>query len=182
MTQRDPHGPSRDDPFAIDESPIPVHAWPSDAEGQNTLDAVEADMRHLFKELAEARLSLSEAGRQEEGRVDKILLGVLEACDAFERIFRTIHAKQDQVNRQMKIWIGNFRTIKRLLDTLLRDQDVKSIENLDGGFDPHWHKITETVSDPSKLDGTVVEEVRRGYIRGKKILRKSEVVVVRNAV
>ena len=182
MTQPESSEPTKDDPFAINESPISVHAWPSDAEGSGALDAVEADMRHLFKELAEARLSLSEGERKEEDRVDKVLLGILEACDAFERVFRAIHTKQDQVNRQMKIWIGNFRTIKRLLETLLRDQDVKPIENLDGGFDPHWHKITETVPDPSRLDGTVVEEVRRGYIRGKKILRKSEVVVVRNTV
>ena len=115
-----------------------------------------------------------------EDRVEEILLPILEAIDAFERVFRSIHSRQDEVSRQMKIWVGNFRTVKRLLDALLEQEGVKPIENLQGGFDPHWHKVADTVSDPSKPDGAIVEETRRGYVRGTKILRKSEVVVVRN--
>jgi molecular chaperone GrpE (heat shock protein) len=35
--------------------------------------------------------------------------------------------------------------------------------------------------DPSRSDGTIVEELLRGYLHGPEILRKSEVVVVKNS-
>lgn len=169
----------KDDLFSITESPVPVHAW-EEEEGSPPLDTIEGDIRALMRELAEVRLSQSEVERAGEDRVEEILLRILEAIDAFERVFRSIHARQDEVSRQMKIWVGNFRTVKRLLDALLEQEGVKPIENLQGGFDPHWHKVADTVSDPSEPDGAIVEETRRGYVRGTKILRKSEVVVVQN--
>ena len=80
----------------------------------------------------------------------------------------------------MKKWIGNFRTVYRLLDKVLSEQGVTKIESLDQAFDPHWHKVVGTVVDPSKQDGTIVEETKRGYVWQNQILREAEVIVVRN--
>jgi molecular chaperone GrpE len=167
------------DPFAVPGEPLPLHAGP-DGEDAPALAVVEQDLRGLMRELAEARMSLGEAERGCQDRIDGLFLQVLEAMDAFDRVFRAIHAKQDQVDRQMKIWIGNFRTIRRLLEALLDDHGIKPMENVEEGFDPHWHRVVDTVADPDRPDGTIVEEVRRGYVRGTRILRKAEVVVVRN--
>lgn len=142
--------------------------------------AVEDDLRRLMHDVAEAHLSLEEARRAGEGRLEAVLVKVLDAQDAFERVFEATHAKPEEVTRQMKIWLGNFRTVKRLLDALLDEQGVRMIENLAGGFDPAWHKVADTVADPSLPDGAIIREVRRGYVRGQKLLRKSEVVVVKN--
>ncbi len=142
--------------------------------------AVEDDLRRLMHDVAEAHLSLDEARRAGEGRLEAVLLKILDAQDAFERVFEATHAKPEEVTRQMKIWLGNFRTVKRLLDALLEEEGVRAVENLTGGFDPAWHKVAETVGDPALPDGAIVREVRRGYVRGQKMLRKSEVVVVKN--
>lgn len=148
--------------------------------GDRALERVEEDVRTLMRELAEVRLFQEEARKGEEDHVEGILLQILEAVDAFDRVFRAIHGKEAEVTRQMKIWIGNFRTVKRLLEALLEKEGVRPIENLEGGFDPHWHKVADTVVDPARHEGAVVQEARRGYVRGKKVLRKAEVVVVRN--
>lgn len=143
-------------------------------------EAVEQDVRRLMRDLAEARLSLDDARRAGEDHVESLLLRILDAQDAFERVFEATHAKAGEVTPQMKIWLGNFRTVKRLLEVLLKEEGVVAVENLAGGFDPACHRVAETVADPSLPDGTIVREVRRGYVRGQKILRKSEVVLVKN--
>lgn len=162
----------------IDETPLPLVAW-ADRDAP-AIEVLTSDIGRLMREIAELRFSLAEAERAQEKRTERLLLQILEAIDGFERVFRAAKEKEDQVTKQMKIWLGNFRTVRRLLDNILDEQGVTPIRNLDQGFDPHWHKAVETVADPSRADGTIAEELRHGYLRGTSILRKSEVVVVNN--
>jgi len=130
--------------------------------------------------LSEARLSLTELERQHAEHRKRFLVGVLEVPDAFQRVFRAIRAKEDQVTPQMKIWIGNFRTASHLLEKVLLEEGLVKIENLDLGFDPQWHKVADTIVDQSKADGTIVQEVKPGYVWRGLVIRKAEVIVVRN--
>lgn len=165
--------------LAIDEKPLPVTA--GRAGKQAPLEAVIGDLGALLRRVAELDLALTEEKRARDKATEKILLQILEAIDGFERVFRAVHAKEDLVTKQMKVWLGNFRTVRRLLDNILAEHQVTPIQNLDAGFDPQWHRVMETVADPSRPDGAIAEELTRGYLRGREILRKSEVVVVKNA-
>jgi molecular chaperone GrpE len=81
----------------------------------------------------------------------------------------------------MKIWIGNYSTVRRLLERFLSEQGITRIEILNQTFDPQWHKVADIVADSTKPDGTITEEVKKGYVWQNQVLRKAEVVVVRNA-
>lgn len=148
--------------------------------GESGIEAIEQDIRKLMRQLGEAQFQMAEKEKANAGEVKDMLLALLEITDAFDRVFLSIHAKEDQVTPQMKRWIGNFRTIRRLVDGVLSAQGVVRIENLDYGFDPRWHVVEDTVHDPSKPDGTIVEEVKPGYVWRNKILRETVVRVVRN--
>mgnify|MGYP000978964476 CR=1 FL=1 len=167
-----------DDPFAIDETPIPLHAW--SGQESDPLADLESDIRRLLRERAEARFAVDEARKQNEQIQRQFLLEALDVLDAFDRVFRNIHQKEDQITKQMKIWINNFRTVRRMLEKMLTEHGVTPILNLDGGFDPVWHRVIETVNDPSQPDGFIVEQVRCGYLWNGTILRKAEVIIVRN--
>jgi len=165
--------------FEITEQPVEMGAGGPEAE-ENALAVVERDVRALMRRLGEKDFAIAEQKKEQEGNTRKTLLSLLTVMDSFERVFTAIHKKQDLVDKQMKKWIANFRTIHRMLKQMLSDQGVSRIENLDKGFDPHWHKVFETVTDASEPDGTIVEEVKGGYVWHGAILRKSEVIVVRN--
>ncbi|MCY3024359.1 MAG: nucleotide exchange factor GrpE [Planctomycetota bacterium] len=164
---------------AITEKPVPLSAW-KEGDGGNLPQRIEQDIRGLMRQVAEASDGLSEAKRQHSDKTRQVLLQVIEVMDGFDRVFKSIRAKEDKVTPQTKIWIGNFRTLNRLLDKLVQEQGVSKIENVGQGFDPHWHKVAEAVADPSKPDGTIVEEVCNGYVWQQQVLRKTEVKVVRN--
>ncbi|MFW6119004.1 MAG: nucleotide exchange factor GrpE [Planctomycetota bacterium] len=165
--------------FAITERPIPLKAWePEDVVAP--LAALEGDVRDLMRRFAEAEFALSQKDKEHHEQTREMLLAVLGVVDAFERVFRSISAKPDRVDRQMKKWIGNFRTVHRMLRTVLTDQAVSRIENLDQGFDPRWHKAVETLEDSSRAEGTIAEEVLPGYVWHEELLRPAEVIVVQH--
>ncbi len=141
---------------------------------------IEQGIRQLMLQVAEDAAKVREDERERKAETRKLLLELLEVIDAFERVFRSIHAKKDDITPQMKIWTGNFRTVRKMLDSIVASRDVVRIENLDSGFDPQWHKVAEVVTDPEKPDGTIVEEVKAGYVWLGDVLRKTEVTVVRN--
>jgi molecular chaperone GrpE len=166
-------------PVEITEQPAPVNAWPA-GDGPDGLARIEQDLRGLMRQLAETKFQATEQQRQHSEEVRKLYLSVLEVLDALDRIFRSVRAKEDQVTPQMQKWLGNFRTARSLLEKILTDRAVVRIENLDQGFDPHWHKVAQVVVDTARPEGTIVEEVQRGYVWRGQVLRKAEVIVVRH--
>ena len=166
--------------FKITEQLAPLKALTMEKD-VNAFEIIEQDIRDMMHNIAEAEFSQSEQEKLNAEKIERLLLSIIEAMDAFDRVFGSIRAKQEQVDRQMKKWMGNFRTIRRMLNKILTEQGVSIVENLDQGLDPHWHRISETVEDFAKPDGTIIEELLKGYVWHNKILRKAEVVVVRNA-
>lgn len=162
----------------ITEEPTPLYGWKSGDRFDHRV--IEEDLRSLMRRLAEVKFEQRTEREQSHKEKAKLFLAILESMDAFERIFRNIHAKQDLVTPQMKKWVGNFRTIYRMLGSLLEEQGVVRIENLEEGFDPYWHRAMETVEDVTRPHGTIVEEIRPGHLWQGQILRKADVVVVRN--
>ncbi len=75
-------------------------------------------------------------------------------------------------------WLHGLELVReRLLETLALE-DVYPIPTSGYLFDPHRHRVVDTV--PARKDtppGTIVDEWRRGYITGDRILRYAEVVV-----
>lgn len=163
----------------ITEEPVPLAGW-QPGTGAGSFGALEQDLRAMMRRAAAAEFARGAAEAAQRRAQSQHLLALLEVMDAFERVFRNVQARDDQLTPQFRKWIGNFRTICRMLGDALAEQGVARIENLDRGFDPVWHKAVETIVDPGRTEGEVVEEVRAGYMWRDQVLRKSEVVAVRN--
>lgn len=65
----------------------------------------------------------------------------------------------------------------RRLDQALAAYGLTAIATTGQPIDPHGMRVTATRSDPEQADGTVLEEVQRGYRRNGEVLRLAEVVV-----
>ena len=65
---------------------------------------------------------------------------------------------------------------RQTLDLLTR-RGVKPIETVGQDFDPHLHQAVASESVPGVRDGEIVEELRRGYMLGDRLLRPAMVKV-----
>ena len=62
---------------------------------------------------------------------------------------------------------------------LLRRHRVKPIEALGADFDPNKHQAVVHEASPGHRDGEVIEELRRGYTLGDRLLRPAMVKVAK---
>ena len=67
---------------------------------------------------------------------------------------------------------------RQLLD-ILRRRGVRTIEALGATFDPHFHQAVAHEPASGKKDGEIIEEFRRGYTLGDRLLRPSMVKVAK---
>lgn len=67
---------------------------------------------------------------------------------------------------------------KQLLETL-RKRGVKPIEALGADFDPHFHMAVAHDPAEGRREGEVIEEFRRGYLLGDRLLRPAMVKVAK---
>jgi molecular chaperone GrpE (heat shock protein) len=131
----------------------------------------EADK--LKRELAQAK----ERARRDH---EQMLLDLLELMDAFDRIFANVEPRLENADRQARIWVGNFRAVRRLLDTVLKKNNVAPIEAPDRIAIPGLHTVVETRESLDLSEGTILEETLCGYLWQGKVLRKALVVAVKN--
>jgi molecular chaperone GrpE len=69
--------------------------------------------------------------------------------------------------------------IHRQLDELLRKRGVEPIEAVGEDFDPHLHQAVTYDPVEGRRDGEIVEEFRKGYRLGDRLLRPSMVRVAK---
>ncbi len=67
---------------------------------------------------------------------------------------------------------------KQLLE-LLRKRGVTPIVSVSNDFDPHFHQAAVHENSPNHREGEVIEEFRRGYMLGDRLLRPSMVKVAK---
>ncbi len=144
-----------------------------------TWQETEADIIALLRQSSALHTELKDC--QEKSKEDKkaMLLHLVGVLDAFDRVFNNIGQKEKDADKLTRIWLGNFRSIRRLVDTTLKEANVKKIEAPERRAIPGFHTVVETVENPELEDDTIVEELETGYLWGDEILRKASVKVVK---
>ena len=67
--------------------------------------------------------------------------------------------------------------IHRQMQDLLRKRGVKSIDAVGETFDPRFHESVMSEASPHHREGEVMQELRRGYVLGERLLRAAMVKV-----
>jgi molecular chaperone GrpE len=115
---------------------------------------------------------------------ERIQLAEAAAADLIEELLPLV----DDMERALKADTGGEATEairrgvelihKQLLETL-RKRGVTPIESLGADFDPHFHMAVSHEPADGRREGEVVEEFRRGYMLGDRLLRPAMVKVAK---
>jgi molecular chaperone GrpE len=77
-------------------------------------------------------------------------------------------------------WQDGLRMIVRRLDQVLLDRGIVAMRLVGQPFDPRRARVVALSADRSVAEGTIIEEVRTGFLWDDQVLRTAEVVVSRN--
>lgn len=127
-----------------------------------------AEFENYRKRIDRERLSVSEAAAAD-------LLGeLLPLVDDMERAL-----KVDAGTEGAEAYRRGVELIHRQLVDVLRKRGVRPIEAIGADFDPHYHQAVAHDTVEGTRDGEVIEEFRRGYMLGDRLLRPSMVKVAK---
>ncbi|MFQ5440212.1 MAG: nucleotide exchange factor GrpE [Nitrosopumilaceae archaeon] len=130
---------------------------------ENKLKHVLADFQNLNKK------TQSEVENGINTKLAQFMIEFLKIYDDFVR------AKEVLSNNEGNI--EGLESILRNMDSLLKKNNVTSIDALGEIFDPNLHEAISIVSDPELDDNTITKEIRKGYISHNKIIRPTLVEI-----
>jgi len=117
-------------------------------------------------------------------RVERERLETIER--AAESVLRDVLPVVDDLERALDAEPGNeaaasyrkgVELIHRQLTELMTRRGVKPIDTVGKDFDPHLHQSVASEAVPGARDGEIVQELRRGYTLGERLLRPAMVKV-----
>jgi molecular chaperone GrpE len=115
---------------------------------------------------------------------DRVQLSEAAAADLIEELLPLV----DDMERALKADPGTEATaakprggeqIYKQLQETLRKRGVTPIDSLGADFDPHFHMAVSHEPTEGRREGEVVEEFRRGYMLGDRLLRPAMVKVAK---
>jgi len=86
-----------------------------------------------------------------------------------------IRAKTSLVNDSTNI--EGLDVVIKNMENFLSENNIKPIEAIGEIFDPKFHEAVSTVEDNSLDEGTITQEVAKGYISFQEVIKPSKVIV-----
>jgi molecular chaperone GrpE len=163
---------STDLPVATEESPQP--AVGSDEvrrqrdEYYDLLLRKTAEFDNYRKRTDRERLALAESAASD------LIKELLPLVDDMERAL-----KADATADSAESYRRGVELIYRRLMDILRKRGVTPIEALGADFDPYYHQAVAYDPADGHRDGEIIEEFRRGYMLGERLLRPAMVKVAK---
>jgi len=99
----------------------------------------------------------------------QLMLGLLPVLDDLERALE--QASPELIDN---VWLDGIRLIERKLRAGLEVQGLSQIEAMGETFDPNFH---QAAGHSKGEEGTVVQELQKGYMLQDRVLRPSVVIV-----
>ncbi|HWQ03029.1 MAG TPA: nucleotide exchange factor GrpE [Candidatus Nitrosotenuis sp.] len=142
--------------------------------------AIRTDIENFICEVNALKGALADKEEESRRKTKELLLNMLEVLDAFDRLFANIAPREAQADQQTRIWLGNFRSVRRLLEKKLSSEGVAPIVAPEGKAIPGFHTVAETEENLDLDNDTILQELQKGYLWNGEVLRKAQVRVVKN--
>jgi len=149
---------------------------------RGAFDTLQTSHATVQKELERAR---SEARGQGQALLRPLLLDVIDLRDRLAAALKLAAAERPRWHERLfrrkqsggEAWQEGLRMTARRLDQVLLDRQVVAMKLAGGPFDPRLARAVGTSPDSPEAEGTVIEEVRAGYLWDDQVLRTAEVIV-----
>jgi len=101
------------------------------------------------------------------------------ACAASQAFQQRLAESSKLVRSSIDGLIAGYRMSLARVERILEQYELTPIATEGEAFDPEYMEVVEVVGDSGQPAGTVLEEVRRGYVRDEVVFRYAQVKVAR---
>ena len=129
----------------------------------------QAELQNYRKRVSREKDELRVLARSE---LIRELLLVMDAC---EKGLETLEGQTS--GTELDSYREGFELVVRQLGTLLERNGVHSVPGVGSAFDPRYHEAVAREAGGEHDEGAIIEEFRKGYRIGERLLRPSQVKV-----
>jgi molecular chaperone GrpE len=149
---------------------------------RGVFETLQASHTTLQRELDRAR---AETRDQRRGALRPLLLDIIDLRDRLAAALKMSAAVQPRWHERLwhrrpargEAWHEGLQMTLRRFDQVLQDRGVEAMQLLGRPLDPRLARVVGTAIDRTAAEGTVVEEVRAGFLWEDHVLRTAEVIV-----
>ena len=153
---------------------------------RGVFDTLQASQANLQQDLDRARAA---ARDQADAALRPLLLDIIDLRDRLlAALASAAAARPGWAGRLLRrrasgdeAWQEGLRMTLRRLDQVLLDRRVVPMHLAGQPFDPRRARVVGTSAESSAADGTVLQEVRAGFLWGDQVLRTADVIVSKSA-
>lgn len=145
-----------------------------------TQEEVFQEITQLKQDNLKLRNKIEEDALNHERQIDSLINEIIQIIDAFEKSENKI--KESGLSDDEKA----LKAVKRMLQpqkvalAVLSKYNVSQIDLEGKIIDDNICTVVDTEPAPGKEDGLVLSIEKNGYLRGDRLIRRAEVIVVRN--
>lgn len=131
----------------------------------NQLKRLQAEFENYTKRVDKERSAFEDFVKQ------KVFAKFLSFVDDLERAVAQLkQEKSEELVKGVEMVLNN-------LHKLLKEEHICAIEAKNKMLDPYAHEVILTVENNNFPEGTITEEIQKGYMFKDKVLRPSKVVI-----
>jgi molecular chaperone GrpE (heat shock protein) len=144
------------------------------------IEAIENKLSEILKDKKDLSIMIEENQRKKEQLLDEVFLDAISVLDAFSREEKVIEDHEWNQSEDSQKAIKRLLNAKKKLNTMLEKYDVKKIVFEDGMSNDDLCSVTDTEPDAEKPNGYILSIEKEGFTRNGHMLRRAEVVIVKN--
>lgn len=137
----------------------------------------------LIQNLQSTNSLKNEVEKKENEKHDQlknISMAIIDILDSFERVEESFKEKGLDKQDETSKTINRYKTIQKKLLNLLQKYGITKIEFPDNRLIVGLCEVVETEPESNSQNDDIISIVRSGYIRGKELIRASQIIVVKN--
>jgi len=128
----------------------------------NGLQRLQAEFENYKKRVEKEKFAFIQFANEE------LIVRILPIIDSFELALQNTNSHEE--------FVKGVKLIYTQLFSMLESLGVKKINAQGSRFDPYKHEVlTQEKSD--KEEGTIIEELQKGYLLGDKVIRHAKVKI-----
>lgn len=144
------------------------------------LSKIEAEITKLKQENLKQRNEIEESALNHERQIDALLNDFIQVIDAYDKVELKVKETGLADDENAAKAIKRMLQPKKVALSVLSKYNVNQID-LDGKMiDENLCTVVDTEPDPTKEDGQVISIEKNGYVRGERLIRRAEVVIIKN--
>ena len=144
------------------------------------LNIVIEEITRLKKENLQKQNSIEELSLNHERKIDALLNDFISVIDAYEKAETKIKEMELPEDDNIQRVIKRLLQPKRTALSVLSKYGVTQLDIIGQTLNEDLCTVIETEPDNEKDNDIVLSIEKNGYIRDKRLIRRAEVVIVRN--